>query len=137
MTTFRRLLQLSSIFCYLIAFVSAWRPCSEISQSLRTPCRCEIVPFGISEQKNSIKMDCDRVVFTSETQQIPIGAPITHFSQRNAGQQALPTQVIWYAYCKIEHENFIVFTASGSEAFASWEIVSVIQVRINQKTLIS
>lgn len=93
MTTFRRLLQLSSIFCYLIAFVSAWKPCSEISPSLRIPCRCEIDQFGLSPQKNSIKMDCDRIVFTSDTQHIPIGAPITAFSQRNAGQQALPTQV--------------------------------------------
>lgn len=73
--------------------MSAWRPCTEISQSLRVACRCEVELFGLSAQKNSIRMDCDRVVFTSDTPQLPIGAPITYFSQRNAGQQALPTQV--------------------------------------------
>ena len=89
-----QLLQLSAIFLYLIAFVSAaWRPCPELSPALRLPCRCQLESFGVDQQKSSVGMDCDRIVFTSETAQIPLGAPITSFSQRHAGQQALPTQV--------------------------------------------
>ncbi|CAO1431011.1 unnamed protein product [Diamesa serratosioi] len=88
-----QLLQLSAIFLYLIAFVSAaWRPCPELSPALRLPCRCQLESFGVDQQKTSVGMDCDRIVFTSETAQIPMGAPITSFSQRHAGQQALPTQ---------------------------------------------
>lgn len=89
-----QLLQLCAIFLYLIAFVSAaWRPCPELSPALRLPCRCQLESFGDDQQKSSVGMDCDRIVFTSETAQIPLGAPITSFSQRHAGQQALPTQV--------------------------------------------
>lgn len=90
-------LQLSAIFFYLIAFVngsSGWLACSELSPALRIPCRCQVEPIGVNGQPNSIGMDCDRIVFTSDTPQIPLGAPITTFSQRHSGQQMLPTQVI-------------------------------------------
>jgi len=90
-------LQLSAVFFYLIAFVSAsatgWMACSELSPALRLPCRCQVEAISVNGQASSIGMDCDRVVFTSDTPQIPHGAPVTTFSQRNSGQQALPTQV--------------------------------------------
>lgn len=89
----RKTLQLSAIFFYLIAFVNAWRPCSELSAALRIPCKCQLEPFGVNGQVNSVGMDCDRVIFTSETPQIPTGAPITTYSQRHSGQQSLPAQV--------------------------------------------
>jgi len=39
-------------------------------------------------------MDCDRVVFQGDSPPMPVGAPIIEFTQRYAGQQSLPTQVI-------------------------------------------
>lgn len=50
--------------------------------------------LSVNGQSSSVGMDCDHIVFTSDTPQIPQGAPITTFSQRHAGQQALPTQVL-------------------------------------------
>ena len=94
----KRTLQLSAIFFYLIAFVNAWRPCSELSPALRIPCKCQLEQFGVNGQTNSVGMDCDRVIFTSETPQIPAGAPITTYSQRHAGQQALPSQVNIFSF---------------------------------------
>lgn len=38
-------------------------------------------------------MDCDNVVFHTESPILPNGAPIISFSQRYCGQQVLPTQV--------------------------------------------
>jgi hypothetical protein len=89
-------LQLSAIFFYLIVFVNAsgWMACPELSPALRLPCKCQMEQISVSGQTSSIVMDCDHIVFTSDTPQIPLGAPITGFSQRFSGQQALPTQVI-------------------------------------------
>lgn len=89
-------LQLSAIFFYLIVFVNAsgWMACPELSPALRLPCKCQMEQISANGQANSVGMDCDHIVFTSDTPQIPSGAPITTFSQRYSGQQALPTQVL-------------------------------------------
>lgn len=109
-------LQLSATFFYLIVFVNAtgWMACPELSVALRLPCKCQM-EIGIGGQKNSVEMDCDRIVFTSDTPQIPLGAPITTFTQRYAGQQALPSQVIrrrnvmmttWPMHWLVKHKTF-------------------------------
>lgn len=89
-------LQLSAIFFYLVVFVNAsgWMACPELSPALRLPCRCQMEQISVNGQSTSVGMDCDHIVFTSDTPQIPLGAPITTFSQRFAGQQSLPTQVL-------------------------------------------
>jgi hypothetical protein len=89
-------LQLSAIFFYLIVFVNAtgWMACPELSPALRLPCKCQMEQISVNGQSTSVGMDCDHIVFTSDTPQIPLGAPITTFSQRYSGQQALPTQVL-------------------------------------------
>lgn len=91
----RQHLQLSAIFFYLIVFVDAsgWMACPELSPALRLPCKCQMEQISVNGQASSVGMDCDRIVFTTDTPQIPLGAPITTFSQRYSGQQALPTQV--------------------------------------------
>lgn len=71
---------------------SEWVACSELSPVLRIPCRCRVEQIAVNGQSSSIGMDCDRVVFPSETLQIPKGAPISSFSHRHSGQ-ALPTPV--------------------------------------------
>lgn len=89
-------LQLSAIFFYLIVFVNAsgWMACPELSPALRLPCKCQMEQISVNGHSSSVGMDCDHIVFTSDTPQIPQGAPITTFSQRHSGQQALPTQVL-------------------------------------------
>lgn len=72
-----------------------WRPCPELSTSLRFPCRCKVEPFGPKLQLGAVSMDCDGVVFQTESPILPTGAPIISFSQRYSGQQVLPTQVIY------------------------------------------
>lgn len=72
--------------------VSEWMACSELSPVLRLPCRCRVEQIAVNGQTTSIGMDCDRIVFSSETLQIPKGAPISSFSQRHSGQ-SLPTAV--------------------------------------------
>lgn len=72
-----------------------WRPCPELSTSLRFPCRCKVEPFGPKLQLGAVSMDCDNVVFQTESPILPTGAPIISFSQRYSGQQVLPTQVIY------------------------------------------
>lgn len=72
-----------------------WRPCPELSTSLRFPCRCKVEPFGPKSQSGAVSMDCDNVVFQTESPILPNGAPIISFSQRYSGQQVLPTQVIY------------------------------------------
>lgn len=71
---------------------SEWMACSELSPVLRLPCRCRVEQIAVNGQTTSIGMDCDRIVFSSETLQIPKGAPISSFSQRHSGQ-SLPTPV--------------------------------------------
>lgn len=73
-----------------------WRPCPELSTSLRFPCRCKVEPFGPKLQLGAVSMDCDNVVFQTESPILPTGAPIISFSQRYSGQQVLPTQVNFY-----------------------------------------
>lgn len=92
---YKQHLQLSAIYFYLIVFVNAsgWMSCPELSPALRLPCKCQMDQTSVKGQPSSVAMDCDRIVFTSDTPQIPLGAPVTSFSQRNSGQQALPTQV--------------------------------------------
>lgn len=89
-------LQLSAIFFYLVVFVNAsgWMACPELSPALRLPCKCQMEQISVNGQSGSVGMDCDRIVFTSDTPQIPSGAPISTFSQRYSGAQALPTQVM-------------------------------------------
>lgn len=80
-----------------------WRPCPELSTSLRFPCRCKVEPFGPKLQLGAVSMDCDSVVFQTESPILPTGAPIISFSQRYSGQQVLPTQVnnLWSIDCFI------------------------------------
>jgi hypothetical protein len=76
-----------------------FRPCSEISRDLRFPCSCALGPVEAALDDNpSISVNCDRIVFPGDLPSLPYGAPIVAFSQRWAGHQALPTQVIsqWY-----------------------------------------
>lgn len=86
---------------------SEWMACQELSPVLRIPCKCRVEQTPINEQSTSIGMDCDRIIFTSETPQIPKGAPISSFSQRHSGQ-LLPVQVsyllaiIFIRICKTE-----------------------------------
>lgn len=70
-----------------------WQPCPELSSALRYPCRCKVEPFGPKSQLGAVSMDCDNVVFPTESPILPNGAPIISFSQRHCGQQVLPTQV--------------------------------------------
>lgn len=76
-----------------IGSATQWRPCPELSSSLRFPCRCKVEPFGPQLQLGAVSMDCDYVVFQTESPILPNGAPIISFSQRYSGQQVLPTQV--------------------------------------------
>lgn len=71
----------------------SWQPCPELSSALRFPCRCKVEPFGPKSQLGAVSMDCDNVVFHTESPILPNGAPIISFSQRYCGQQILPTQV--------------------------------------------
>lgn len=71
--------------CFTI-IKAEWLACSELSPALRLPCKCRIEDISIDGQSTSIGMNCDHVVFTSDSPQIPKGAPITTFSQRHAGQ---------------------------------------------------
>lgn len=71
----------------------SWQPCPELSSALRYPCRCKVEPFGPKSQQGAVSMDCDNVVFHSESPILPNRAPIISFSQRYCGQQVLPTQV--------------------------------------------
>lgn len=88
---------LSVLFVVSLASGSGlqWRPCPELSTSLRFPCRCKVEPFGPKLQLGAVSMDCDNVVFQTESPVLPTGAPIISFSQRYSGQQVLPTQVIY------------------------------------------
>lgn len=71
----------------------SWQPCPELSSALRYPCRCKVEPFGPKSQLGAVSMDCDYVVFHTESPILPISAPVISFSQRHCGQQVLPTQV--------------------------------------------
>lgn len=85
------------LLCLCTAIVSSgslsWQPCPELSSALRYPCRCKVEPFGPKSQLGAVSMDCDYVVFHTESPILPNGAPIISFSQRHCGQQVLPTQV--------------------------------------------
>ncbi|KAJ8956518.1 hypothetical protein NQ318_019237 [Aromia moschata] len=71
-----------------------FRPCSEISRELRFPCMCALGPIEQALDGNpSIEVNCDRIVFSTESPSLPYGAPIVSFSQRWSGYQSLPTQV--------------------------------------------
>lgn len=72
---------------------SSWQPCPELSSALRYPCRCKVEPFGPKSQLGAVSMDCDYVVFHTESPILPNSAPVISFSQRHCGQQVLPTQV--------------------------------------------
>lgn len=82
-----------------------WVACSELSPVLRLPCRCRVEQIAVNGQSSSIGLDCDRIVFSSETLQIPKGAPISTFSHRHSGQ-SLPTPVRHFFIMEI---NLILF----------------------------
>ena len=65
---------------------SEWMACPELSPVLRIPCKCRVEQTAVIGQSTSIGMDCDRIIFTTETPNIPKGAPISAFSQRHSGQ---------------------------------------------------
>ncbi|XP_065169735.1 chaoptin [Atheta coriaria] len=86
-------------FSFLLIITSSfsasnfYRPCTEISRELRLPCLCAIGPVeSVLDGNSAISVDCDRVVFPGDFPNLPYGAPIVTFRQRNAGYQALPTQ---------------------------------------------
>lgn len=90
------------IFCWLHISINnhvtgnilSWQPCPELSSALRFPCRCKVEPFGSAKsQQGAVSVDCDHVVFHTESPVLPINAPIISYSQRHCGQQVLPTQV--------------------------------------------
>ncbi|CAH1727580.1 unnamed protein product [Chironomus riparius] len=72
---------------------SEWMACPELSPVLRIPCKCRVEQTEVIGQSTSIGMDCDRIIFTTETPNIPKGAPISAFSQRHSGQ-LLPVQTL-------------------------------------------
>lgn len=69
-------------------------PCQEISQELRFPCTCALGPTEEALDGNpSLSINCDNIVFPTDVQFIPYGAPVVSFNQRYAGHQSLPSQV--------------------------------------------
>lgn len=89
-----RLLYLLWLYVTIVSGGSlSWQPCPELSSALRYPCRCKVEPFGPKSQLGAVSMDCDYVVFHTESPILPNSAPIVSFSQRYCGQQVLPTQV--------------------------------------------
>lgn len=97
MTMYRCKMRLLYLLWLYITIVSggslSWQPCPELSSALRYPCRCKVEPFGPKSQLGAVSMDCDHVVFHTESPILPNSAPIISFSQRHCGQQVLPTQV--------------------------------------------
>lgn len=90
----------------------SWQPCPELSSALRYPCRCKVEPFGPKSQLGAVSMDCDYVVFHTESPILPNSAPVISFSQRHCGQQVLPTQVrqeITMCIFKRLRTNFLIF----------------------------
>lgn len=85
----------------------SWQPCPELSSALRFPCRCKVEPFGPKSQLGAVSMDCDNVVFHTESPILPNKAPIISFSQRYCGQQVLPTQVNQEQTPKLENDLLI------------------------------
>lgn len=77
--------------CIMIC-VNGWRPCPELSPSLRFPCKCNVEPFGPKGQLGAVAMDCDYIVFQGDIPPLPAGAPIIAYSQRYTGQQGLSNQ---------------------------------------------
>lgn len=91
----------------------SWQPCPELSSALRYPCRCKVEPFGPKSQLGAVSMDCDYVVFHTESPILPNSAPVISFSQRHCGQQVLPTQVRQeITMCIFKHlqSNFLIFS---------------------------
>ncbi|XP_075975883.1 uncharacterized protein LOC142976421 [Anticarsia gemmatalis] len=85
-----RLLLLLFTIPYIVG-QQQWVPCSELNDDLRYPCRCKVQVDRALQLR--ILMNCDRVVFNGDFPTLPYGAPIISFSQKYAGQQALPTQI--------------------------------------------
>lgn len=88
----------------LVGGSPAWKPCAEIIPTLRLPCRCRAEQFGIvgggGPTMLSVSMDCDRVVFQGDYPPIPHGTPVLTYTQRNSGQQFIPTQVrVPFGFC--------------------------------------
>lgn len=96
-TVHRCKMRLLYLLWLCVTIVSAgsvsWQPCPELSSALRYPCRCKVEPFGPKSQLGAVSMDCDYVVFHTESPILPNSAPVVSFSQRHCGQQVLPTQV--------------------------------------------
>lgn len=87
-----------AIFCFLVTVANAWRPCPELSPALRFPCRCNVEPIAPNGQLGAVAMDCDRVVFAGDFPPLPASAPIISYTQKYAGQQSLPSQVIFIVF---------------------------------------
>lgn len=109
----------------------SWQPCPELSSALRFPCRCKVEPFGPKSQLGAVSMDCDNVVFQTESPILPNAAPIISFSQRFCGQQVLPTQVnqentMWNRKTFHKHYSiaafiysFTLFSVNDLQAYAT------------------
>lgn len=60
--------------------------------------RCNVEPIAPNGQLGAVAMDCDRVVFAGDFPPLPASAPIISYTQKYAGQQSLPSQVIFFIY---------------------------------------
>ncbi|XP_043272457.1 protein artichoke isoform X2 [Venturia canescens] len=67
-----------------------WRPCIELKRELHVPCKCTIAP----DNHRALRMNCDRVIFTSDTLELLRDQPITWLSQKNCGYQRLPEDLL-------------------------------------------
>ena len=82
-----------SVFLLIAIFgasQSQWRPCVELKRDLHVPCKCSLNP----ENPRSLRMNCDRAIFTSDTLEILRDQPITSLTQRNCGYQRLPEDLL-------------------------------------------
>ncbi|XP_057338990.1 protein artichoke-like [Microplitis mediator] len=67
-----------------------WQPCIELKQDLHIPCKCSQSP----EHPQSLRMDCDRVIFTRESLELLRDQPVISISRRHSGYQKLPEDLL-------------------------------------------
>lgn len=90
-TSFRILIFLCTI--WLIKANTIYRPCPELSPLLKFPCKCSLETLASDPEHLEVSIDCNGVVFNEDGPQLPYGAPIVSYLQRNSGQQKLSLQV--------------------------------------------
>lgn len=67
-----------------------WQPCVELKRDLKLPCRCA----QLLDYSRSIRMNCDRVIFTRESLELLRNQPIISITRRNSGYQKLPEDLL-------------------------------------------